>query len=369
MDKHYQVLGLRPGSTLKEIRQAYRDLVRVWHPDRFAHDARLCMLAEEKLKEINIAYEALERHLSSGRPGGQGDFSRAPASGSPPGENKAHADFRAERKHDPSQPQQKEQASRPPAPARTERVAPVFLPVIMVCVVIAVVLLYLLYPIQPPDEARVGTAVNSMPGDASPARSTVPKGPATLPAGGASRDAGVRIATHSPPHAPPSTTDVVKEKKTARRVDDPKDAALIQEHSVAMEEPDILKHAGGGGDEKANWRYLGRTQNGEFCYGVNSVNYLTPTRFTFWIRIKVLGDERVRVTADLKKHTARYDSLMYMLGYNEIDAERGMWRRILIHYTDDRYAFLHTWDVPEKWNYLPDRSIIEKALKEIQGVR
>jgi hypothetical protein len=54
-----ELLGLKPGASAQEIKAAYRDLAKVWHPDRFAHDARLQEKAQDKLKEINEAYEAL----------------------------------------------------------------------------------------------------------------------------------------------------------------------------------------------------------------------------------------------------------------------------------------------------------------------
>ncbi len=53
------VLGLGPAATQDEIKEAYRDLTRVWHPDRFSGDPRLQKKAEEKLKEINGAFERL----------------------------------------------------------------------------------------------------------------------------------------------------------------------------------------------------------------------------------------------------------------------------------------------------------------------
>ena len=58
----YGVLGLAPGATPDEVREAYRDLVKVWHPDRFSNDERMREKAERKLQLCNEAYELL-RHL------------------------------------------------------------------------------------------------------------------------------------------------------------------------------------------------------------------------------------------------------------------------------------------------------------------
>ena len=52
-----EILGLKSGASQEEVNQAYRDLANVWHPDRFANNLRLQKKAEEKLKEINAAYE------------------------------------------------------------------------------------------------------------------------------------------------------------------------------------------------------------------------------------------------------------------------------------------------------------------------
>lgn len=62
IDQCYIILGVRHGATPEELKQAYRDLVRAWHPDRLQHDARRQKAAEEKLKEINIAYERLQAY-------------------------------------------------------------------------------------------------------------------------------------------------------------------------------------------------------------------------------------------------------------------------------------------------------------------
>ena len=57
--KAYEVLGVKPGVSNSELKAAHRDLAKVWHPDRFLHDPRLQAKAQEKLKEINQAYEQL----------------------------------------------------------------------------------------------------------------------------------------------------------------------------------------------------------------------------------------------------------------------------------------------------------------------
>jgi hypothetical protein len=60
------VLALRLGATPVEIKEAYRDIVKVWHPDRFGSDPRLRQKAEEKLKQINNAYQVLQNGSGMG---------------------------------------------------------------------------------------------------------------------------------------------------------------------------------------------------------------------------------------------------------------------------------------------------------------
>ena len=58
-DLYYKILELESNATPDQIKQAYKDLARVWHPDRFLNDPKLQEKAQEKLKEINIAYQQL----------------------------------------------------------------------------------------------------------------------------------------------------------------------------------------------------------------------------------------------------------------------------------------------------------------------
>ncbi len=62
----YRILDLEPGASLEDVKCSYRELVKVWHPDRFRGDPKLQAKAEEKLKRINLAYERLSQDVDSG---------------------------------------------------------------------------------------------------------------------------------------------------------------------------------------------------------------------------------------------------------------------------------------------------------------
>ncbi|NJR25600.1 MAG: J domain-containing protein [Richelia sp. CSU_2_1] len=64
IDRYYEILEIESGSSLEEVKQAYRDLAFVWHPDRYAHNDRLQQKAAQKLTEINDAYQHLLFFLS-----------------------------------------------------------------------------------------------------------------------------------------------------------------------------------------------------------------------------------------------------------------------------------------------------------------
>jgi hypothetical protein len=68
VDEALDILGLHRTATVPEIKEAYRDLVKVWHPDRFGNDSRLRRKAEERLKQINIAYQCLQGYASAPDP-------------------------------------------------------------------------------------------------------------------------------------------------------------------------------------------------------------------------------------------------------------------------------------------------------------
>ena len=61
----YTVLGVSSNASDQEIKKAYRELARKYHPDNYV-DNPLADLAEEKMKEINEAYEAIQKQRSGG---------------------------------------------------------------------------------------------------------------------------------------------------------------------------------------------------------------------------------------------------------------------------------------------------------------
>ena len=60
-----KILELETVVSLQEAKRAYKDLVRVWHPDRFEKNPRLKHKADKKLREINLAYNYLRSHIES----------------------------------------------------------------------------------------------------------------------------------------------------------------------------------------------------------------------------------------------------------------------------------------------------------------
>jgi WD40 repeat protein len=62
---NFRLFSLQPGASQQDLKVAYKRLVKQWHPDRFAHDPSKAKLAEEKIKEINLAYASLKVYLEN----------------------------------------------------------------------------------------------------------------------------------------------------------------------------------------------------------------------------------------------------------------------------------------------------------------
>lgn len=64
MRNPYEVLEIKEGASMETITKAYKEMVKRYHPDQYGNNP-LQDLAEEKLREINEAYDTLKHRASS----------------------------------------------------------------------------------------------------------------------------------------------------------------------------------------------------------------------------------------------------------------------------------------------------------------
>ena len=68
LNTSYKTLGIYPGSSAEEIRNAYKSRVKAFHPDLYEHNKNEKQLAEKKLTLINIAYETIRSSIKDHPP-------------------------------------------------------------------------------------------------------------------------------------------------------------------------------------------------------------------------------------------------------------------------------------------------------------
>ena len=61
----YSILGISPSASDEEVKEAYRALTRKYHPDNYADDNPLKDLANEKMQQINEAYDRIQRERAA----------------------------------------------------------------------------------------------------------------------------------------------------------------------------------------------------------------------------------------------------------------------------------------------------------------
>ena len=74
MTDPYKVLGVSPNASDEEVKTAYRELAKKYHPDRYGNNP-LSDLAQEKMQEINAAYDQIMKLRRGGASGSSGGSS------------------------------------------------------------------------------------------------------------------------------------------------------------------------------------------------------------------------------------------------------------------------------------------------------
>ena len=93
MNDPYAVLGVSPSASDEEIKRAYRELVKKYHPDNYANNP-LADLAEAKMKEVNEAYDAIVKSRTQGGYQSQSAGGYGGGGAPPPGQKRSAASRR-----------------------------------------------------------------------------------------------------------------------------------------------------------------------------------------------------------------------------------------------------------------------------------
>lgn len=89
MNNSYDILGVSQNATDEQIKDAYRDLAKKYHPDNYA-DSPLQEFADEKMREINAAYDDV---MNSRRSGGNAQNTATTSSQSYSNNNNSSSNF------------------------------------------------------------------------------------------------------------------------------------------------------------------------------------------------------------------------------------------------------------------------------------
>ena len=94
MEQYFEILKLKPGASIEDVKRAYKAQVKVWHPDRFPSESpQLQKKAHEMFQKITAAYKKIsDSHTTqkfseaSGWKGKSTRYTRASRKSTPPSE-------------------------------------------------------------------------------------------------------------------------------------------------------------------------------------------------------------------------------------------------------------------------------------------
>ena len=76
MNDPYSVLGLDGNASEEEVKKAYRELAKKYHPDNY-QDGPLADYASKKMAEINEAYDQIISEKRAAKKGGNNEYYNA----------------------------------------------------------------------------------------------------------------------------------------------------------------------------------------------------------------------------------------------------------------------------------------------------
>ena len=94
MKDPYKILGVSKNASDDDIKKAYRELVKKYHPDNYDANNPLRDLANEKMQEVNEAYDEIQRLRSSSSSSSDFNYSYDNAYSSSDSSSGVYADVR-----------------------------------------------------------------------------------------------------------------------------------------------------------------------------------------------------------------------------------------------------------------------------------
>ncbi|HPW35939.1 MAG: chaperone protein DnaJ [Syntrophorhabdus sp. PtaB.Bin027] len=220
--------GLHNGASLEEVKQAYKDLVNVWHPDRFAHNPRLQKKAEEKLKQINAAYKELMSFFEKSGSSYSGySYKREPPRDPPP-----------EPSSEPTPKQEESYHTRPQANQNINKSSPI---VIVVTGILLFLLFLFLVNVRANRDDRPQPSVRTP----SPPRATSPFSeekidvPKSIVEQPAKRETNIVLELPSTKTTPTKRAITPSQKKDSASIDNDHPSVVSPSKSGSTEKPDF----------------------------------------------------------------------------------------------------------------------------------